>query len=137
MTYILIDTNIILDIALKREPFFTDSYNFFLKLDNKLFTGFITATTVADIYYIAKRQKGHEVALDFLKSILQIVDVKGVNKESITNALNSSFSDFEDAIQHYSAKQFEIGIIVTRNIDDFKESDLEIITPSDFLKKFE
>jgi len=68
---ILFDTNIILDIALNREPHFVASSKVFLKVDNYDFFGFVTATTITDIYYISKRVKGHQITINFISDLIQ------------------------------------------------------------------
>ncbi len=135
MMKILLDTNIILDIALERRDFYQDSKKVLLTINNLNITPHITATTVTDIYYILKKSKGHELTIAFLKNLFAFIDIIDVNKESIINALNSEMQDFEDAIQCYSAKLNNINIIVTRNTADFKDSKIDAITPLQFVKK--
>ena len=130
---LLFDTNIILDIALNREPHYKDSANIFKKIDNKSIYGFITATTITDIYYIAKKEKGHVSAIDFLFNLIQIVDVIGVDREIIINSLNSKFLDFEDAIQSVASSYNNIDFIITRNTKDFSNSEIKAVSPTDFL----
>ncbi len=133
MTRILIDTNVILDIALKRNPFFEASAGVLQKLNDINVHGFISATTITDIYYISKKEKGHDVAFDFIKSLLQLVEVAGIDKEVIFASLESEVADFEDAIQDASARLNNIEIIITRNISDFEKSNLRIMLPSEFI----
>ncbi len=130
---LLLDTNIILDIALYREPHFQDSATVFKKIDNKLVFGFVTATTVTDIYYISKKGKGHNEAIEFIANLLQIVDVLGVDKEVILSSIESEFLDFEDAIQSIVSSFNNIDIIITRNTKDFLNSEIKAISPSEFL----
>lgn len=58
MTKVLFDTNIILDVALKRHPFFEDALELFRLIDRKDIVGYVTATTITDIYYISRKEKG-------------------------------------------------------------------------------
>lgn len=104
MNGILLDTNIILDIAFKRADFF-------------------------------EKSKGHDSIILFIKGLIEYIDVCGVNKKTILNALNSKFNDFEDAVQSFSAIQFGIKIIITRNVSDFQTSDLQVLTPGEFIKQ--
>ncbi len=131
MKRILLDTNIILDIALKREPHFEHSSKIFELIDKRQIAGCITATTVTDIYYISKKEKGNEVAIEFISKLIEIVDVIGVDKNTIVKALKSGLKDFEDAIQVTAAIFNEIEIIITRNKSDFLNSGLEILTPKE------
>ena len=130
---LLFDTNIILDIALKREPFYKDSVNVFKSIDNKSVFGFITATTVTDIYYIAKKDRGHSVAIDFISNLIQLVDLIGIDKEIIIEALAMKLIDFEDSIQSAASGFNQIDLIITRNTKDYKGSTTKAITPDEFL----
>lgn len=137
MKRLLIDTNIILDIALKRDPHFEDSSRVFELLDKKQFIGYITASTVTDIYYISRKEKGRTIAIEFISNLIEIVDVLGVDKNIIVKALKSNILDFEDAVQVSAAKYNEIEIIITRNKSDFLNANLEILTPKEFIDKQE
>ena len=119
MRRLLLDTNIILDIALKREPHFEHSSKIFELIDKKRIIGYITASTVTDIYYISRREKGNEIAIEFISNLIEIIDVIGVDKSTIVKALKSNLKDFEDAVQVSAAENYEIEIIVTRNKSDF------------------
>ena len=95
----LIDTNVILDIALKREPFFEYSSKIFDKIDDQLLEGYITASSISDIYYIASKQKDKIQARTFLLNLVQILEIIGVDKDIVIESLESELPDFEDAIQ--------------------------------------
>jgi len=136
MNKILLDTNIILDIALERREFFEKAKELLLTLNKLSIPSYVTATTVTDIYYILKKSKGHQLTISFLTNLFDFIDVAGVSKEVIISALNSEITDFEDAVQTESARQNSINIIITRNIADFKKSKLEIFTPSDFISQY-
>ena len=133
MKKVLFDTNIILDIALKRNPFFNNAFKLFELIDEKKITGSITATTVTDIYFISKKEKGHQETIHFIKNLIKVVDVIGVDKEIILNALYLEIFDFEDAVQISAAAFNEIKTIITRNKSDFVNTSLQILTPDEFL----
>jgi predicted nucleic acid-binding protein len=130
---VLLDTNIILDIALKREPHFSDSAKVFKIIDNKSIFGFVTATTITDIYYIAKREKGHQITIDFISNLIEIIDVVGIDRQVIIESLQSTLVDFEDAVQSVSSRLNNIDYIITRNQKDFTKSDIKAINPKGFL----
>ncbi|MCP3932103.1 MAG: PIN domain-containing protein [Bacteroidetes bacterium] len=75
MKKVLLDTNIILDIALKRQPHFHFSVQIFEKIDERKIEGFVTATTITDIYYVSKKETSQEDARAFLLQLVQIVEV--------------------------------------------------------------
>ena len=92
MTKVLFDTNIILDIALKRESFFEDAFKLFSLIDQKKIIGSITASTITDIYYISKREKGHTESINFIKGLIEVVEVIGIDKDVIIKALTQCLS---------------------------------------------
>ncbi|MDD4144971.1 MAG: PIN domain-containing protein, partial [Prolixibacteraceae bacterium] len=127
MTKVLFDTNIILDIALKRESFFEDAFKLFSLIDQKKIIGIITASTITDIYYISKKEKGHTESINFIKGLIEVVEVIGIDKDIIIKALTSGIQDFEDAIQTCAAELNEIEVIITRNKKDFTNTSLKIL----------
>lgn len=134
MKKVLLDTNIILDIALKREPHFEHSAKIFELIDSKLILGFITATPVTDIYYISKKDKGNKIAIEFISNLISVVDVIGVDKNTILHALQSKIVDFEDAIQAAASEYADIEIIITRNVTDFTHSNIKVLSPKELIK---
>ncbi len=135
MKKILLDTNIVLDIALERRDFYEKAKQIVEILYLKSLPSFITASSVTDIYYFLKKKKGHLHTINFLKNFFVFVDIAGVNKETIIGALNSEMKDFEDAVQTESAKLNNINVIITRNKKDFKNSGLEIYNPDEYINK--
>ncbi len=133
MKRLLLDTNIILDIALKREPHFEFSSKIFELIDKKRIVGYISASTVTDIYYIFRKVKGRDIAIEFVSNLIEIVDVVGIDRDIIINALKSKLIDFEDAVQASAAECNEIETVITRNKPDFLNSDLEILTPKELI----
>ncbi len=134
---IVLDTNIILDIALRRGPHFLDSSAVFMKIDNSVLYGFVTATTITDIYYISKKEKGHQVSIDFITNLIEIIDVIGIDRLVIIESLLSKITDFEDAVQSVSSFLNNIDYIITRNQKDFSVSAVKALTPKEFLDPIE
>ncbi len=131
---VLIDTNVILDIALEHQPFVEQAVKLLKAARQANIILYMTATTITDLYYIAQREKGHAAALDFIVDLLKFMKVAGVDEATVREALRSDITDFEDAIQESAAKRQAIQAIVTRNETDFKNSVLEIYNPETFLK---
>ena len=133
---ILIDTNIILDIIQKREPFFTDSYQALRKAIETNMECLISASAVTDIFYILRKafqsaQKAKE-QIEQLSQIVVFADVQGVD---IHSALMDSMPDFEDAVVDAVTERNSARYILTRNVKDFAGSSVPAITPTDFLTK--
>lgn len=133
MKRVLLDTNVILDIALMREPHYALAVAIFNCIDSQSIEANMTASSVTDIYFIAKKEKGHVNAIGFVRGLIQVVHVLGVDKGIIEMALDSEMIDFEDAVQASAAALNGISIVITRNKDDFAKSRLEVHTPEEFL----
>ncbi len=133
MNKVLLDTNIILDIALNRQPYIKNSNLVIRKLLVRKSSIYITATTVTDIYYILRKTIGHQKALDFIKSLFTFLKILAIDAQIVMSALNSRLKDFEDAIQVEAAKMNNVDVIITRNKKDFINSDIEVFTPEEFL----
>lgn len=108
-----------------------------MKIDGTKVSGFVTATTITDIYYIAKKEKGHQITIDFISNLIEIIDVIGVDRQVIIESLASKITDFEDVVQSVSSLLNNIDYIITRNQKHFSESVVKAITPKEFLDLIE
>ena len=137
MDKVLIDTDVILDFLFDRNPFSDDASKILSLCESKQIQGFVTAIILSNIYYLLKKTAKHEKVIESLKALMNILDIVTTDKTTVLNALNSEFKDFEDALQNFSAeKDKEIKIIITRNIKDYKSSNLSIMQPEIYLKTF-
>ncbi len=135
MDNVLLDTDVILDFFFNREPFAEYSTETLTLCQEHKINGFTTPVIISNVYYLLKKTAKHEIIIEKLKQLLNIIDVILMDKNAVLNALNSDFKDFEDALQNFSAvENGKINIILTRNIKDFKKSELAILTPETYLK---
>jgi len=135
METILIDTDVILDFFFDREPFSNDAAQILTLCEKGKINGFVTSIMLSNIYYLLRKTAKHEKVIENLKMLMNLIGVVTTNKETVLNALNSDFKDFEDALQNFSAQNSDqIKIIITRNIRDYKFSELSIMTPEMYLK---
>ena len=133
---ILIDTNVILDILQKREPFFTDSYRVLRGAIESDTECLISASSTTDIFYMLRKSLGSaQAAKDQLEQLAQLVTFADVQGMDIHTALMRAMPDFEDAVVDAVAERSGASYIVTRNIKDFAGSVVPAILPADFLKK--
>lgn len=138
MDKILIDTDVILDFFFEREPHSNNASKILSLCEKEAIKGYITPVMISNIYYLLRKTAKHEKVIENLKILLQIIDVALISKETVLDALNSDFKDFEDALQNYAAQHAkEIKVIVTRNTKDYKTSNLAIMTPETYLKAME
>lgn len=99
MKRVFIDTNVVLDFLLEREPFVEDAVKLFAKIDASEIIGFIAATTITNIYYIIRKAVGVKVAQDAISQILTDLHICTVDKNILETAVALNFQDFEDAVQ--------------------------------------
>jgi predicted nucleic acid-binding protein len=137
MKSVLIDTDVLLDFYLDRKPFSDDSLQLLLKCEQKQFRAYITPVIVANTYYILRRHATHHYVIERLQVLLNTIDVLAMDQKQVLAALESKFTDFEDALQYFSAvNSNKIDAIITRNMKDFKKSALPVFTPNEFLATF-
>jgi predicted nucleic acid-binding protein len=135
MNKVLIDTDVILDFFFDRKPFSEHAAKIFSLCELKIIQGFVTPVIYSNVYYLLRQTAKHEKVIEKLNQLLIITDVLVIDKEVLMQALRSKFKDFEDAIQNYAAvKAGTIDAIITRNIKDFKNSEIGVMTPEDYLK---
>lgn len=135
MDKVLIDTDVILDFFFDRLPFSEYAAKVFTHCELKQIQGFVTPVICSNVYYILRQTAKHEKVIEKLTQLLTIMDVLIMDKAIVVQALNSDFKDFEDALQNYAAEKMnDIDVILTRNIKDFKHSELGVMTPESYLK---
>jgi predicted nucleic acid-binding protein len=133
MKRVFLDTNILLDIFLEREAFHSSSAKVFGLIEDRKFKGFISAQSFPTIYYILAKQISPEVATKTLLKIRTVLSVSPVNEKVIDLALAADFSDYEDAVQYYSALAAKSEFLITRNKKDFKKPQIDVLSPEEFL----
>ena len=134
---LLIDTNVVLDVLLRREPFSKTAAEVLNLTQRDDVQEYVSASAITDIYYIANKQmKDRDAVRDLLKRLLVIVSVAAVSKWEIQNALNLAWGDFEDSVQYSVALLNEMDGIVTRNPSDYQEANMRIWLPEQALELF-
>ncbi len=133
---VLVDTCVIIDSLQHRMPFSQYSDALCLEVASGKISGFITANSISDIYYIL-HQSLHNIndAKEALKKLCLSFGILDTTEIDCINALSSSISDFEDAMMVETGTRCHVDCIVTRNTKDFKNSALAVYKPEEFLKK--
>ena len=135
---LLIDTNIILDFLLEREPFYDNSKEILKLCALKKFQGFITASSVTDIFYIVhKALKNTDETYKILTPILNIFEILNVTSNDVKKAFAVKAKDFEDCLMAECAKSNKLTGIVTRNYKDFQDFNVKLYSPENIIGKFE
>ncbi len=128
---VLFDTNILLDVMLNRQPFVDLSANLVDSVENSIIEGFLCATTITTIDYLISKAHNREKAKAEIKKLLDLFQISEVNKKVLELSINSKFTDFEDAVQYYSAECVHADGLVTRNTKDYKQTQLSIYSPGE------
>lgn len=132
---ILVDTNILLDYLLTREPFYEDAKKVVLTCTEGETEGCIAAHSISNMFYILRKDYDVKDRQEILTNLCTIFDVEGIDKVKLLSGLqNENFSDFEDCLQMECAKAYNAEYIVTRNVDDYRSSEVKAILPKDYLK---
>jgi predicted nucleic acid-binding protein len=134
---ILIDTNVILDVLGNREPFVRHSAAVLMLAAKGKLGASITANTVTDIYYLTKKyiQSPADIK-NALLNLMAVLDVVDVTKTDCLKAFDLPINDYEDALLAHCAKRVKADYIITRNLKDFSNSPVNVISPEDFLSRF-
>ena len=137
MKKLFIDTNIIIDLLSRREPFFDESADLFSLADQKIIELNISSLTIANTSYTLLRQTDSKKAKEILRKLRLIVNILPHDDKIIDVTLNDdSFTDFEDGLQYFTAIENNQDLIITRNLKDFKASKLPVMTARQFLEAF-
>lgn len=134
---IFVDTNVIVDLLAKREPFYDNAAKIFSLVDMGRCTAVVAAISFSTIAYLLERKLSYEELSHILRQFSSIVDIAAVDERTVRKSLSttSRFRDIEDAMQHYAAVHSECDVIITRNVKDFKQSDIPVYSPDGFLKE--
>jgi len=136
MIKILIDTNIIIDLLAKREKFYLDSLQIFSLADRSKIELVISTLSIANTHYLLNDVMKMKNARVILRKFKVLVNSYPLNDKIVELALNdNNFKDFEDGIQYYTALESNCKAILTRNVKDFKNSNLPVLRPKEYLTK--
>lgn len=130
---VLLDTNILLDVLLQRQPFFPASCEIWTLAEEGTVTAYISALSLPNVYYVISRGNGAKVArraIGLLRGLFEIVEL---NADVLNQAAEAAFADFEDAIQYVSALRAGAAVLITRNPRHFPSGTIKVLTPTEFL----
>ncbi len=130
---LLLDINVVLDVALKRMPFLTDSAKLLTVVDQGSAEGFVATHTITTAHYVIAKNQGVLNATAAISQILRIVDVVPADRADLVQAIAMSWKDFEDAVQAVCALKVGADYIVTRDQHDFRGAAVAVRTPAQVL----
>lgn len=135
MTSLLLDTDVLLDYLIDRKDHAQWSEKVLMAAQNQKLKAYVTPVALSNLYYLLRQTASHQKVIKALKVLLQYLEVAGTTKEAVNYALHSEFTDFEDALQNFSAiSQGDISLILSRNIKDYRKSELLIMSPKEYCK---
>jgi len=134
MERVFVDTDIILDLLASRDPFYSFAAELFSRADRHQVKLHVSTLCFANLHYLLSRQLGPFKAKNTLLQLKALVTTLPVLDKTIELALASDFRDFEDAIQYYCALEHSIPILLTRNLRDYQNCYMSILTAEEYLK---
>ena len=130
---ILIDTDVLIDIALDRAPHSEAAFGLIERVEQGVETASVAWHSISNLYYIVKPTHGDITTRDFIRELTEFVHVAQTDTESIRYATQLPMTDFEDAMQVAAAQACNAQFIVTRNVRDYQQSPIPAITPQEHL----
>jgi predicted nucleic acid-binding protein len=131
---VFVDTDIVLDLLSGRKPHYDFAADLFSLADQSLLRIFVSSLTFANVHHVLSKQLTATRTRKLLQKLKTVVNVLAVNDKIIELSLASDFRDFEDAIQYHTAIENSLETLLTRNLRDFKQAQISILTAQQFLK---
>jgi predicted nucleic acid-binding protein len=133
MNRVFIDTDIALDLLSQRKPHYLPAAQLFTRADQGELSICVSSLSFSNLHYLLSRMYSQSQSRRILSTFKILVSVLSVDDKIIDLSLNSPFKDFEDAIQYYTAVENQVGILLTRNLKDYKAAQITVMTAEDYL----
>jgi predicted nucleic acid-binding protein len=133
---VMLDTNIVLDLLLDREPFSGDAVKIFSLVESGELDALLCATTITTIYYLVSKSVQKSKTDMIIEDLLQLFEIATVDKDVLISSLKNSGKDFEDSVIYTSARFSKVDVIVTRDKKGFSNSKVLIQEPKEFLASY-
>ena len=130
---VFLDTNVLLDVLARREPFYADSAQVWTLAESGRIVGFASTLSLPNLFYLVRRTKGQKAARNAISILRDIFSLVPLDVQITNQAVDADMKDFEDAIQFFSALRAGATALITRNPKDFPGGDVAIQTPTEFL----
>ena len=134
---LFIDTNVMLDLLGEREPFYEAIAKIATIADKGIVKMTVSALSYSTVFYLLSKYEADDIVKEKLRKFKVLSETSDLTNKIIDKGLSSRFTDFEDALQYHCALKVDCNILITRNSKDFKESDIPIMTPDEYLKSLE
>jgi len=132
---VLLDTDVVIDFLMAREPFAQRAREIFELNAQRKIRCYIASITPLNVFYVARKSTSLEDRLRIIKQLLLQVEITAIGHEILLRAFDFGFSDYEDAVQYACAEAAGVEALVTRNVNDYENVKLPVLTPNDFLRR--
>jgi predicted nucleic acid-binding protein len=133
MTSVFLDTDVVLDFYIERQPHHDVALRLFTRLKQTKTKCYTSAVVIANAYYILSKLESREYAVDRIRKLRKLVDVAPLDASIIDAAITSPYKDFEDSVQFHCAIQNKVETFITRNVRHYPKERLRVADPSQFL----
>ena len=130
---VFVDTNVLMDVLLSREPFVADSQRIWYLAERGKIKALVSSLSFPNIFYVVRRLRDRQAALEMLTMLRDTFIPIALDEQILNQAMDAGFVDFEDAIQYFTALRAEAECIVTRNPSHFPRKNPAALTPAEFL----
>lgn len=135
MTKLFIDSDIILDLLIKRDNYIYAA-ELMTCLMNKKYKGYTTPIVISNIHYIMSKFGSYKKSIQNIKKLRAFLSIMSIDEGIIDEALDSEFKDFEDSIQYITSNRNKIDFIITRNKNDYKKSEITVLDAKEFMELY-
>jgi len=133
---VLVDTNVVLDVLLKRTPFYKDSLTVYQLSENRRINEVLASVSMTNAFYVLRKAgKSQDEVYQEIDKLAIIFFIAPITQTTISDALALRWKDFEDAVQYIAAKESKVEFIITRNKSDYLTSDIPCLTPTEFIAR--
>ncbi len=130
---VFVDTNVLLDVLARREPFYGDSSRIWSLAERGRIEAQVSVISFNNVYYVVRRAANRRTAEKALRVMRNVFTPVALNAQVLSQAIDAGFGDFEDAIQFHSAVYAGAGCLITRDADHFPAADIPVLSPAEFL----
>lgn len=132
---LFVDSDVVIDFFTDREHHANPASELFELSEQGSISLYLSAVSINNIYYIVRKFLGHKQTLEVVETLTEMTEIIGTTKIEIIQALKNDFSDYEDSVQYSSALTIKnLDAIITRNVKDYRNSSIAVMTPLNFLK---
>lgn len=129
---IFIDSDIIIDVLARREPFYDPAAILFSLIEKGKIAGFTSPIVFSNVHYVLRKRVSKEITIESLRYLKSLIQILPLDNRAIELALDSEFNDL-DTIQYFCAEQNSINSIISRKKIDYKKAEINILTAKESL----